>query len=149
MIVLCIGNDLRRDDGAGAAVGERLEALHPVDMVIYRAFQLLPEHAELIAGHDVCIFVDASLEASAVTLRRIAAEAGRAELHALSFPALLAMARALFGAVPEGWQCEIPGFDFTHGEELSDRTSLAVDEAVEMIMAFHQERGGRRSIPNT
>ncbi|MBL0177034.1 MAG: hydrogenase maturation protease [Ignavibacteria bacterium] len=149
MIVLCIGNDLRRDDGAGPAAGRKLAALDLADISVHAAFQILPEHAELIAGHDVCIFVDASRGASAVTLRRIAAEAGRAELHALSFPALLAMARALFGAVPEGWQCEIPGFDFTHGEELSDRTSLAVDEAVEMIMAFHQERGGRRSIPNT
>jgi hydrogenase maturation protease len=139
MIVLCIGNDLRRDDGAGPAAGERLAALHPAGIVIHRAFQLLPEHAELIAGHDACILVDASLGASTVTMRRIAAEAGRGELHALSFPALLAMARALYGMAPQGWQCEIPGVDFTHGEGLSDRTSAAVDEAVAVIMTFRQQ----------
>lgn len=56
-IIICIGNDLRGDDGFAKAVGEKLNKQN-ITTVLF-AHQLLPEHVLEIIKYDHVIFIDA------------------------------------------------------------------------------------------
>lgn len=58
-LVVCIGNDLRGDDGFAKAVGEKL--LNQNIAQVLFVHQLLPEHVLEIVKYDFIIFVDAKL----------------------------------------------------------------------------------------
>ena len=61
VLVLAYGNPLRRDDGVGWVIGERLAELLPEEAVDVRVLhQLTPELAEPISRAERVIFVDAA-----------------------------------------------------------------------------------------
>ena len=54
--------------------------------------------------------------------------------HSVPAPIVLALARDLFGAQPEGWIMGIRGYDFDDfGEGLSERARANLDVAVEWV----------------
>ena len=135
-LLLCIGNEWRRDDGAGPETGRRIEALSLPGVRVHIALHLFPEHAELLAGVDVGVLVDASFDATTVRLRRAENDASAAAQDGSSFYSLLALSRALYGRSPEAWVCEIPGRVFSAGVGLSGEAARNVELAVAALIAF-------------
>jgi hydrogenase maturation protease len=131
-LLIGIGNPLRRDDGAGAAVAERFAA-HPGVRVLV-AHQLLPEHVEELAGCERVVFADACVNADRVRFERLTPSACMPSLGHTGDPSwLLALCEALHGRSPEGWLLSVRVDDLGIGEGLSQGTSAAVDEGVRLI----------------
>lgn len=132
VLLICMGNPLRRDDGAGAAVAERFAA-HPGVRVLV-VHQLLPEHVEELPRYERVVFADASVKADRVSFERLAPSASLPSLGHTGNPSwLLALCEALHLRAPEAWLLSIPVHDLRVGEGLSEGTSAAVDEAVRLI----------------
>lgn len=132
VLLVGIGNPLRRDDGAGAAVVERF-ADHPCCRVLV-VHQLLPEHVEELAWCERVLFADAAVNAGAVTLERLAPSARQPSLDHTGDPSwLLGLCEALYGRSPDARLLTIPVHDLGYGEGLSDGAAAAVDEAARVI----------------
>jgi hydrogenase maturation protease len=132
-VVFALGNPLRGDDGAGPAVvgGVRLGA---AEVVV--THQLLPEHADLLAGATLAVFVDArDGGAAGALLEEEVSPGGETPLsHHLSPGHLLALARALHGRAPRGVALSVSGADFAHGERLSADVSGALPALRERLL---------------
>lgn len=143
VLFLCIGNTLRRDDGAGWAVADRLDALAASSpalagrMRVVRAFQLLPEHAVELARARLAVIVDAEVARGSdpprVRIRPVPEDDGGGGLHALSPAGLRDLARRACGAAPELLLCGIPAVDFGYGETLGPAAARGVEEAVRLL----------------
>lgn len=137
--VIGYGNPLRRDDGAGVALVQRLSAGWPDARVHFWVLhQLVPELAQEIAelAPGAVVFVDARICDSpgneGVRLEKMECDEGSPGMgHHLTPQAVMAYARFLFGADAGGWVLSLPGVDFDHGEGFSDRAEagLAQGEA--------------------
>jgi Ni,Fe-hydrogenase maturation factor len=116
---------------------EQLERSAKPGVTFRTAFQLLPEHAELMAGVDHCIIVDASIEASDVLIEELApAETQGPGLHGFSAQNIFRMALELFNANTRVFLCHVPACDLSHGTELSTPTSEAAKKAIGMLRDF-------------
>jgi len=126
VLVIGIGNTLRRDDGAGwlfaqALADELCSAGVEVELILQH--QLTPELAELAAERapQRLIFVDASTAVDDVTLTPLAGDHVAAPVsHHLSPAAILAIAQRLYGMRGRGWLVQLAARDLGHGEGLSD-----------------------------
>ncbi len=134
-LALCIGNPLRGDDDAGHAVGRRLERVGIPGLHVVHAFQLMPEHAEDIAGADRCIIIDATIEPVAQT--RLSAWSpgahGSSGTHGIGIDELVGMARQLYGADPQVLICAIPAANLEHGAGLSTPARRGVNTAIHLL----------------
>ena len=127
IVVIGIGNILRRDDGAGLVLADRLTAqlaAHGLFARLMCTHQLLPEMAAEIADPDVrgVIFVDVStgFHCGSFEIRSVDVDSPSASSgHHLSPATLLLYAALLYGHSPLGWMVTIPGHDFSHGEGYS------------------------------
>jgi hydrogenase maturation protease len=107
-----------------------------VDSVLMH--QLTIDFAEVIAGYDQVVFVDACLGADSEELRVVTLEpcmkGGSVTLHHLPPGSLLSMSQALYGKAPSSATLvSIKGSDFDFGEGLSPPTQRWADEAVDRI----------------
>jgi hydrogenase maturation protease len=127
IVVIGYGNTLRRDDGAGIALAEKLVAhwlAHGIPAQLLTSTQLLPEMAAEISNDRVesVVFVDAAAHNanSGIQISRVAAgPASPSSGHNLEATTLLVYADVLYGHCPHGWLVTVPGTDFAHGEGLS------------------------------
>lgn len=125
VLVIGIGNTLRRDDGAGwlfaqALADELRSAGVEVDLLLQH--QLTPELAEFAAERapQMLVFVDASTAVDDVTLTPLEADRVAAPVsHHLSPAAILAIAQRLYGMNGRGRLVQIAARDLGHGEGLS------------------------------
>ena len=143
IVIIGIGNTLRRADGAGwffaAALAAALEqAGRRVHLELHH--QLTPELAiEAAELQPVAIlFVDASVsvhEAAFSPLGATAADpvadpvADSVAGHTLAPATLLTLMRRLYGVAASGWLVQTPAEDFTHGEGLSELAQRGVQSA--------------------
>jgi len=131
-VVFALGNPARGDDGAGPAAVEGLD-LGAARVVV--THQLLPEHADLLAGAALAVFVDAREGGPAGSIREEdVAPGGRAPLsHHLSPNHLLALSLALHGRAPRGVTLSVAGADFAHADGLSRAVKDALPELRERL----------------
>lgn len=105
LLVLCVGNPLRGDDGFGPAVAARLESGPAMLRLDVRAVhQLTPELAEPLSRAPHAVIVDAAVHVpeGRLTVRRLSGPATPSDLsHGLDPAALCTLARALYGRAPE------------------------------------------------
>jgi hydrogenase maturation protease len=135
VLVLGVGNDLRRDDGAGPAVAS---SLPPIDGVDVRTVpQLLPELAADLPRYDRVVVVDAVAGGNEVGVRTVAvaaaADRARHSHHVLPGD-LLALAALCGDTTPTTWLVTVPAADFGVGEGLSASTTAHVARAVEFVL---------------
>jgi hydrogenase maturation protease len=131
ILALALGTPLRGDDAAGSAIARGLEA-HLPGLEVIEATELLPEHAEAVAGAEGVLFLDASASGAPGEVRSepVAARTARAAvLHALLPEEILGLARALYGRTPPAALVTIAGKDFAFGEGLSAEVEAALPEA--------------------
>ena len=142
-LVLSWGNDFRRDDGAGRVAARMLREMDLPGVQVVDFNQLCPEHAELLAGYDRVIFLDA-----------YPAEPGRGAMllplddpqamalprscfgHAVQPAEIMTLARAVYDCDPEAWLAAIPGFDFDLGENLSPATEGGIRDVIESFASL-------------
>jgi len=131
ILAFALGNPLRGDDAAGAAIAQGLPELLPGLEVIELA-ELLPEQAEEVAVAGGVIFLDASAVGTPGEVRtgRLAPRPPRTSLlHALLPEELLGLAQALHGRAPPAALVTIAGRDFTFREGLSAEVEAALPAA--------------------
>lgn len=140
ILVIGIGNTLRRDDGAGwlfaqALADELRMAGAEVDLILQH--QLTPELAEFAAEQapQHLVFVDASTAVDEVALTAIAPGPGAAPVsHHLTPATILAIAHRLYGVSGRGWLVQLAARDLEHGEGLSTTAARGM-ETVQTIAA--------------
>lgn len=130
VLILGYGNSLRRDDGAGLLLAEKLDRLWRnagAQVECLLVHQLTPDLAEVISRDIVTIvvFVDTRVASDPgddlqVHLQRLEPTKMSQSLGHQSDPgSLLQIARDLFGRFPVAWLLTVPGIDFGVGEGLS------------------------------
>ena len=138
LLIIGIGNTLRRDDGAGWRMAEALAAaLAHAGVAVHLELcqQLTPEVAETVAelAPATVLFVDASPAAPAPTVTPLHADAGgSAASHHLSPVTCLAILDKLYGIQVAAWLVQTPAADFGHGEGLSDHAQRGVESAAQV-----------------
>jgi len=138
VLVIGYGNTLRSDDGVGPKVAEAVEALKLPGVRTLVCQQLSPEHAEPISHARVVVFVDAAVDApKEVQLRPLEPnESSQLMAHAADPRTMLALARDVFGHVPQAWWLTIPAVKLEFSETLSSEAQRGLNEAVEKIQSL-------------
>jgi hydrogenase maturation protease len=138
VLIIGIGNVLRGDDGVGPIIAQRLEQLLPKEVVrVMTCHQLLPELAEDLSRVELAVFVDAACdlvpgEVRAVPIESVL-ESQRASTHDFSPPALLRLAKQLYGRSPRAIVVAVGAESFGYEQALSNAARLAVDVAVQRV----------------
>ena len=135
LLVIGYGNTLRSDDGVGPRVADSVEALNLAGVCTLSCGLLTPELADPISRARRVIFVDASVDVPAkIQLRPLSAgDSAQIMAHAADPRTLLALARDVFGRVPEAWWLTIPAENLGIGEELSPRAQHGFAKAIDEI----------------
>jgi hydrogenase maturation protease len=143
--ILCLGNELVRDDGAGIRVGRVLQGLSlPPHVRVELAPQLGFDLLEVVAGAEQVILVDAMSTGrppgTCVTLAGQAIErlgAGTSLSHTLGIAELMALARKLAPERPQATLhfVGIEGVAFAeYGIGLSPEVAAVIPVAVDAVL---------------
>ncbi|NLS92508.1 MAG: hydrogenase maturation protease [Planctomycetaceae bacterium] len=148
ILIIGYGNPGRQDDGLGPALADALERLGLPGVTVESDYQLTVEHAEMAARHRVVVFADATVK-TAEPFRWNRVEPGTSGIrftsHHLGPSDVLAIARDVFSAEPEGYVLAVRGqcFDaFQAGLSPEARSSL--EQAVEFLRAMSSELRGSK-----
>ncbi len=135
LLVIGYGNSLRRDDGVGPRVAEAIEELHLPGVRTLVCQLLSPEYADPIARARRVIFVDAAVDHTAGVLFRKLEPGATSQLmaHAADPRTMLALARDVFGHVPEAWWLTIPAIHLGFGTDYSPAAEAGFHTAVAEI----------------
>lgn len=144
LLVIGYGNTLRSDDGVGPRVAEAVGARRLPGVRTMICQQLSPEQAEPISRAHTVIFVDAAVAApTQVRFSKLKpTDSAQLMAHSADPRTMLALARDVFGQVPEAWWLTISGEEFGFGENLSTRTEAGAREAVCLIQSLAERFGG-------
>jgi hydrogenase maturation protease len=143
ILIVGIGNTLRRDDGAGWLFAERLaDELCKVEerVCLEKVHQLTPELAIEVVdlGATAIVFVDASIAVQSTTLTPLTDDNPSTSItHSLTPAALLLMVRRLYAVESAGWLVQVPAEDFDHGEGLSELAQRGLTAAPAIATALH------------
>jgi hydrogenase maturation protease len=134
VLIACIGNVLRRDDGFGPAVAARLSELPPGVNLVETGIGGVALLQELLAGYDALVVVDAvDHGAEPGTVVVITPDVGEAvhvpDVHLVNPERVLTMAKTM-GALPE--RVAIVGCQPADGDGLGEGLSPHVERAVEV-----------------
>lgn len=139
VLILAYGNSLRRDDGAGFVLADKVQRLLTNAGALVKridSHQLMPELSLDIAEDNISsvIFIDTRAVKDPSDNLRIgshrikSADGDRPGMgHHLNASALLTYTRYLFKKEPPAWLLTAPGVDFDHGEEFSEVTKKALE----------------------
>jgi hydrogenase maturation protease len=135
ILVLGYGNPGRQDDGLGPEAADRIEAMGLPDVAVDSDYQLNIEDAATMAGYDMVLFVDASVDAAEpFTLKEIRpASAITFTSHSVSPESVLAICDEHLGAPPKAWVLAIRGYAFEFDGQMTDRAKDNLEKALETI----------------
>ena len=141
MLIFAWGNPSRGDDVLGPALIARLEAVRPTHpewggVALLTDFQLQPEHALDLEGHERVLFVDASVSCVApYAFDRLqpSSDFGYTS-HAMKPEALLAVFRQVTGREPPpAWLLSVRGTGFELGEPLGAEAAANLEAAAGFV----------------
>jgi len=143
--ILCLGNELVRDDGVGIRIGQILSALPlPEDVRVELAPQLGFDLLDVVAGAERIVLVDAMstgrVPGTCVTLDGRAIErygAGASASHTIGIAELMELAHRLAPTRPPATLhfVGVEGIQFAeYGTELSPQVAAAIPLAVEAVL---------------
>ena len=136
MLVICIGNTLRCDDGFAWHVADQLMRQRDENLHILKVLQLTPELAESISEAERIIFVDAAAHGEPGTLTCDPVTSSEPDLrysHDFTPATLIQMANTFYGRQPKAFLICAAGKVFEHGESLSPEVTGAVSAAVARV----------------
>lgn len=136
VLVVCIGNTLRSDDGFAWHVADELSRQPAENLRVFKVHQLTPELAEAMSEVALVIFVDAAMRGDPGELSCTAVTTSDADLHFshdVTPAVLLGMANALYAKEPRAFLISAAGKIFDHGESLSPEIAAAIPTALTKI----------------
>ena len=136
VIVICIGNTLRCDDGFAWHVADELSPQATENLRVLKVLQLTPELAEAISEVGLVIFIDAAAHGEPGTLTCESITSSESDLrysHDFTPATLIHMADTLYRAQPKAFLICAAGKVFEHGESLSPEIAGAVPAAVAKV----------------
>lgn len=146
LLFIAYGNTLRRDDGAGLALAEKVRPLlaeqgFQIELITIQ--QLTPELAFDLANPELTAvyFFDTAADSQplGIQVQPIGSDEGTPVLgHHLIPSALLLYAKHLFGLCPPAWLVTIPGADFELGEGFSSATTRYLAEVTPLVQTLAQ-----------
>ncbi len=147
LLVIGYGNPGRGDDGLGPEFARRLAAMAEPGVRVEIDYQLTVDHALMVAGVDLVLFVDAATGlAEPCELRRLSRDPQAAlDSHSLSPEAVLALAEILFGQCAEASVLAIEGENF--GEVREGLSPVAERNLVLGQEMFRAWRAGQSTLP--
>jgi hydrogenase maturation protease len=133
MLLIGYGNPCRQDDGLGPAVAAAMEAARIPGLEVDSDYQLQVEDAHAMAGREVVVFADADATGrEPFSFRRV--EPGGAEsfsTHSVRPPAVVGLARDLFGSRARAYLLGIRGYEFEmYEEKLTDKAAANLEAAL-------------------
>ena len=138
ILVIGFGNPAREDDGLGPAAASIVEQSGISGVTVDIDYQLSVEHAADIAGHNVVVFVDASVDGDEpyvfekVTPKFIESFSS----HSVSPEQVLGLAENLFNVETEGYILGIRGYSFEmFKEKMTDRAKSNLELAACRLVA--------------
>ena len=143
MLVICIGNTLRCDDGFAWHVADELVRQGDENLHVLKVLQLTPELAEAISEAALIIFVDAAAHGEPGTLTCnpvTSSESDPRYSHDFTPATLIQMAKTIYGKQPNAFLICAAGKVFEHGESLSPEIASAVPVTVAKVREI-TERG--------
>ena len=152
-LVIGYGNELRGDDGVGQRVARAVEEWRVPNLRSLAIHQLTPELAEELVDVSRVIFVDADADANKPQVRISPLEPAHSVAttgHTSDPQILLAIAQALYNAVPQAWLVSIPAVNFELSNDLSPITSQGMEEALDEIdrLIKYQPSPPHSTLPN-
>ncbi len=156
-LIVGYGNPDREDDGAAFYILNALagrygcaeipasdEGLEPNDCSpsFIFSFQLMPEMTEGFSKYERVCFVDAHTEniPDPIQFIDVSSEFQRSPLtHHMTPQTALSITETLYGVVPKAVLCSVRGYQFGFKSELSERTRVLCDQAIEKILAWVNE----------
>ncbi len=144
VLLIGYGNPGRLDDGLGPAMAREIERRNLPGLHVEADYQLTVEDAAEVARYKVVIFADADTTGpEPFSMKRIGP--GEAHLsfstHSVQPDAVLALAKELFNAEPEGYLLGIRGYEFNEfGERLSDKARANLAAATTFLESAIRER---------
>jgi hydrogenase maturation protease len=140
ILIIAYGNSLRRDDGAGLLLAERLEQAWLARQVYVERLavqQLTPELTLEVAREEVSavVFVDTKAVPPGETEFEVqlcpvsASQCGAVLGHHLDPTVLLTYTYLLYDKQLPAWLVTVPGVDFRHGEGLSQGAQQALNRS--------------------
>jgi hydrogenase maturation protease len=140
-LVVGYGNPLRGDDGVGWLIAGRLaDDPRMAGTEILQRHQLTPELALDISRAERVVLVDARSDALPGTVTTgplgLGDEGSSAWSHHVGPAGLVALARTLYGRVPDVHVVGIGVASLEVGAELSPAVAAALDPAIEAIVAL-------------
>ncbi len=154
LLVLGFGNTLRGDDAAGVLAADALAALGRPGFTVESRHQLTPELAELVAGFDRVVFIDAepapdgTVQEPARMQELVPVEAGSSRPsvfgHHQDPRALLGMAQRLYGRTPCAWLVTIGARSFELGAKPSLPCARGIKQAVALVEGLADGMAGAR-----
>ena len=135
-LVIGYGNDLRSDDGAGRWVAQQVDDRHLDGIDVRSAAQLTPELALEIAGREVVVFVDASVDVRELAIEEVEAssEASTVMTHHGNPADLLTLVDQVGSQPKHAYIVSIPASNLGMGFEFSTETQAAAEAAVDRIV---------------
>jgi hydrogenase maturation protease len=144
-VVIGYGNELRGDDAVGPYVARVVRSWMLPDVEVFAVHQLTPELAEVVAGADAAIFIDACVPTDtchSISIRAIEPlDLPFASAHSGDPQMLLALADALYRHCPQAWWITIPATQFEFGADLSSVTWTGATAALQWIRASIRRAG--------
>jgi hydrogenase maturation protease len=138
-LVVGVGNEYRRDDGIGVYLAERA-SLPDADVMTVGG--IYPELAETLHQYDMVVFVDAAVEGSPVELNRIFPDESKFPLfHHITCGGILALTEVLYHTRPDAYLLSVRGYDFGHGEGLSENAQENLKQGLIRLEEFFQQIG--------
>jgi hydrogenase maturation protease len=137
ILLIGYGNQTRSDDGVGWYVASEVKKKLPAKTDVLKLNQLTLELAEDIKDRELVIFVDARVNDGEEWLRIEDVEPNYKlglTAHYLTPETLLAICEGLYNKVPKGKLFSIKGLNFDFGEELSEQTKNAAEQAIKQIL---------------
>lgn len=134
ILLLGIGNTLRRDDGVGPLLAERLSDHSSIESLAVH--QLCPEHIEWFHDRRQVIFADAAVDCPQLLWQSVDSRSDQISerLGHHQHPAgLMALFSALYGNPPTAKLLQMPAVDFGYGEGLSPVSMAGLEQAVQWL----------------
>ena len=138
IVVIGVGNDFRRDDGAGRIVARKVKATAGSEVRVMEASGEGAALMEAWRGAECALIIDASQSGAAPgAIRRLDARAQTIpreffhySTHSFSVAEAVELARALDQLPPRLILYAIEGKDFSSGEGLSPEVAAAVEAVI-------------------
>ena len=135
ILIIGVGNTLRSDDGIGAYICLKIDAMHLPHVSIRIVHQLHVELIEDLLQYDSVIIADASVTEKNVEFVPLQIHETQAvsSSHHLNANMLLALVQKIHGKNIPIFLCSVRGENFEMGETLSVKAMMNADNALKMI----------------